>query len=185
MISIVQQTLDFYLSKMSVPDITEITLANEELASTKWSCFVTLFLKWEVRWSAGNIKDVLGSIAEELIANTIQAISKDSRFSPLTIWEKNDIKLRVDFIKNRKVVSRTPEQAKDWIETLARIDPIKNWVIVIKKDYSKTATILPNIDPKVVSGNDYQDILSAKLEEQFEEDKYIIYEIETIVERDY
>jgi len=120
MISIVQQTLDFYLSKMSAPDVTDIELSNEELASTKWSCFVTIFLKWEVRWSAGNIKDVLG-----------------------------------------------------------------NGVIVIKKDYTKTATILPNIDPKIISGNDYQDILSAKLEEPFEEDKYIIYEIETIVERDY
>jgi len=185
MISIVQQTLDFYLSKMSVPALTDITLSNEELSSTKWSCFVTIFLKWEVRWSAGNIKETWVSLAEELIANTVHSISKDTRFSPLTIWEKNDIKLRVDFIKNRKVISRTPEEAKDWIETLAKIDPIKNWIIVIKKDYSKTATILPNIDPKVVSGNDYQDILSAKLDELFEEDKYIIYEIETIVERDY
>ncbi len=185
MISIVQQTLDFYLSKMSAPVLTDITLSNEELASTKWSCFVTLFLKGEVRWSAGNIKETWFFLAEELITNTIQAISKDSRFSPLTLWEKNDIKLRVDFIKNRKVMSRSPEEAKDWIQTLSKIDPIKNWVIVIKKDYTKTATILPNIDPKVVSWNDYQDILSAKLDELFEEDNYIIYEIETIVERDY
>ncbi len=185
MISIVQQTLDFYLSKMSAPTLKDITVEQEDLTSTKWSCFVTIFLKGEVRWSAGNIKETWISLAEEFIANTVAAISKDSRFTPLTIWEKKDIKLRVDYIKNRKVLSRTPEEAKDWIETLAKIDPIKNWVIVIKKDYSKTATILPNIDPKIVSGNDYQDILSAKLEEQFEEDKYIIYEIQTIVERDY
>ena len=165
MISIVQQTLDFYLSKMSAPDVMDLKLSNEELASTKWSCFVTLFLKWEVRWSAWNIKEIKSSIAEELIANTIQAITKDTRFSPLTIGEKNDVKLRVDYIKNRKVISRTAEEKKDWIETLAKVDPVKNWVIVIKKDYTKTATILPNIDPKVISGNDYQDILSAKLEE--------------------
>ena len=185
MISIVKQTIDFYLQKMSVPEVSNLTLSNDELGTTKWSCFVTIFEKWIVRWSSWNIKEIEQNLAKELISNTIQAISKDSRFKPLTMMEAQTIKIRVDFIKNRSVLSRTDDEAARWVETLWKIDPVKNWVIVIKKDYSKSATILPNIDPKILVWTDYQDLLSSKLEENFDENKYIIYKIETIVESNY
>ena len=185
MISIAKQTISFYLQKMAIPKVSDITLSNSELASSKWNCFVTIFLKWNIRWSSWNIKEIKESIAEELIENTIYAISKDNRFKSLTISESNDIKIRVDFIKNKTVLSKTDEEAAKWVETLSKIDPIKNWIIVIKKDYSKSATILPNIDPKIIVWTDYKQLLSNKLEENFEESKYIIYKIETIVESDY
>ena len=185
MISTVKQTIDFYLQRMSAPNISNINLSNDGLATTKWSCFVTIFQKWTVRWSSWNIKEIKSNLAEELIANTIQAISKDTRFKPLTILESQDIKIRVDFIKSRSVLSRTDDEAARWVEILSKIDPVKNWVIVIKKDYTKSATILPNIDPKILVWTDYQDLLSAKLEEEFDQNKYIIYKIETIVESNY
>jgi len=41
-----------------------------------------------VRGSAGNIKEIRPTLAEEILANTIAAISKDTRFRPLTLEEK-------------------------------------------------------------------------------------------------
>jgi len=35
MISIVKQTIDFYLQKMSVPEVSNLTLSNDELGTTK------------------------------------------------------------------------------------------------------------------------------------------------------
>lgn len=185
MITIVKQTIDFYLEKMREPQISELNIEKTELLSSKWSCFVTIFLNWEVRWASWNIKEIKNCIAEEIVANTIEAITADKRFSKLTILESKDIKIRVDLITNRKVLSRTDEEVKSWKETISKIDPIKNWVIVIKKDYSNTATILPNIDSKIIVWTDYKLILSSKLSEGFEESQYIIYEIETKVETDY
>lgn len=185
MINIVKQTIDFYLQKMREPKADELNIEKTELLNSRWSCFVTIFLNWEVRWASGNIKEIKNSIAEEIIANTIEAMTADKRFSKLSIWDSKNIKLRVDLITNRKVLARTDDEAKSWVETLSKIDPIKNWIIVIKKDYSNTATILPNIDPKIITWTDYRWILSAKLNEGFEENKYIIYEVETKVESDY
>ena len=185
MISIVKQTVEFYLQKMRAPKVDELKVSRSEYLTTKWSCFVTIFLNWEVRGSAGNIKEIKSSIAEELIENTIEAITKDSRFEKLTIWESKNIKIRVDLITNRKVLARTDEEAKAKIETVSKIDPIKNWIIVIKKDYTNTTTILPNIDPKIIAWKDYTAILTAKLWENFDENKYIIYQIETKQENDY
>lgn len=181
MINIVQQTIDFYLQKIRAPEISEIKIIQTELTTTKWSCFVTLFLNGEVRGAAGNIKEIKASIAEELIENTVDAMVADSRFDKVNIWEAKNIKIRVDLITNRRVLARTDDEAKKWVETVSKIDPVKNWIIVIKKDYSKTATILPNIDPKLISWKDYTNVLSAKLGEPFDENKYIIYEIETKV----
>lgn len=183
--NIVKQTIDFYLQKMRAPLTSELKIDRSELLTTKWSCFVTIFLNWEIRGGAWNIKEIKSSIAEELIENTIEAIVWDTRFDKLSIWESKNIKIRVDLITNRKVLARTDEEAKKSVNTLSKIDPVKNWVIVIKKDYKKTATILPNIDPKLISGKDYIWILSAKLWETFNENNYIIYKIDTKVESDY
>jgi AMMECR1 domain-containing protein len=172
---------------MTPPKLSDLELSSEDLSTTKWSCFVTIFHNGEVRGSAGNIKEMETSLWAEIIANTIHAISKDTRFTPLAINEAKEIKIRVDFIKSRKVIAHTQEQenSKDHKPLLTKIDPVKNGVIVIKKDYAKTATILPNIDPKILVWDDYYDILSRKLKEEFEDNNYIIYQIETIIESDY
>lgn len=185
MIKLVKQTIEFYFQKMREPKISEVNIEQEDLFLLKWSCFVTIFLNWEVRGSAGNIKEIKNSLAEEIIENTIEAISKDSRFEKLTSTESKNIKIRVDLITNRKVLARTDEEAKAKVETISKIDPVKKGIIVIKKDYTNSATILPNIDTKLISWKDYNWILSAKLNETFDENKYIIYEIETKVESDY
>lgn len=185
MLSIARQTIDFYLSKMSAPDIQDLDSVTPELLWKTGKCFVTLFLNWEVRWSAGNIKETWVSLAEEVLLNTIHAMSQDSRFSPVTIWEWKQVKIRIDNIVSRKILSRTADDAKAWITVLSKIDPVKKWILVIKKDYTKSATILPNIDPKLLVWKDYIWMLWGKLDEEFKEDDFIIYEIETEVFTDF
>lgn len=173
MISTVQKTIDFYLKNFKTPTVTELNLNENSLLEIRWSVFVTIYSKWEIRWSAWNIKEIKSNLAEELIENTINAISKDSRFKPLKLDEAKDIKIRID-----KIVSRNILQ-DNWI---LKIEPTKSWVLAIKKDYSKMAVILPNINPILLNWEDLIPVLESKFKtKKFEEKDYIIYEIKTEV----
>jgi hypothetical protein len=69
---------------------------------------------------------------------------------------------------------------------LKDLDPAVSGVIAIKKDYTKFAVILPNINPKLFAGEDFGPVLAEKLgEKKFVEGDYIVYEIKTEVETDY
>lgn len=176
MVEIVKQIISFYLKNKREPLVSDITVWDTSLYNDIWAIFITLYSKWEIRWAAWNIKEIDASIFHELIKNTIVAISKDSRFEPLTLKESENIVVRVDLIKDRKVLQ---------VWELSKVDPIKNWIIVIKKDYERLAVILPNINPMIMNGTDYQKFLSAKLWETFSEKDYIVYKIFTDIEKDY
>ena len=48
------------------------------------------------------------------------------------------------------------------------------------------ACILPNINPKLISGEDFLNVLKQKLEEKsFDEKDYILYEIKTEIFTNY
>ena len=176
MLNIVKNTVEFYLKYLKTPSINDININDEKLLNSQWSIFVTIYKNWEVRWSAWNIKELKTSIAQELIENTVEAISKDSRFSPLKANENKNLKYRIDIIKDRKIL-------KDG--ELKKLDPVKNGVLVIKKDYEKMACILPNISPKLLTWEDFLPVLKAKLREnKFNEKDYYIYSIDTEIVRD-
>lgn len=176
MLTIAKETIKFYTKYFKTPTITDIKFEDEGLLDRQWSVFVTIYKNWEVRWSAWNIKEIKWSIAWEIIENTISAISKDDRFSKLKLDEVKDLKIRIDEITNRKVL-----QEKE----ILKIDPVKNWVLVLKKDYDSIAMILPNIDPKLLTWEDFIPILEAKLwVKDFNENDYIMYSIETETFRD-
>ena len=172
----VQQIIDSYFLKMRVPDISELSdEKNNAPLSEKWACFVTLYHKWEIRWSAGNIKEVLPTLAQELLANTTEALAKDSRFTPIKYEEKEWLSFRVDIIQNRTMLE---------LEEIKKLDPVKNGVIAIKRDYEKLAAILPNISPKLLVWSDFIASLEKKLSDTKLSDKnYIFYKIETEIIR--
>ena len=173
MISIAKQTLDFYLKNFKTPRVEDLEITDSSLLESVWSLFVTIYKKWEIRWSSWNIKDIKNSIAEEIIENTIEAITKDKRFKPVKLNEAKDLKIRLDYIKERTIL-----QDKE----IFQIDPIKQWILAIKKDYSKMAVILPNINPSLLTWEDLIPILEMKLNvSNFEEKDYILYKIETEV----
>ena len=146
MISIVKQVIDYFIQTGKKISLIDLKIEDKSLINEKISCFVTIYSKWEVRGSAGNIKDLKDNAVEELIENTFEAISKDSRFSPLTANEASDLKIRIDKISSRNMLK--DKSVKD-------IDPTRSGIIAIKNDYSRLACILPNINPKLISGEDF------------------------------
>lgn len=172
MISVVQQTIDFYLKNFKTPLVSELDVEDSTLLENG-SVFVTLYKNWEIRWAAWNIKEIKDTLREELIENTITAISKDPRFKPLKLDEAKDLKIRVD-----KIISRQILQDK-WI---LQVDPTKSWVLAIKKDYSAMAALLPNINPMLLTGEDMIPVFKEKFKvKDFIEKDYILYEIQTEV----
>ena len=177
MIDIVQQVLNHYFSRLIAPKVQELKIPDITLHDKKWNVFVTLYKNGEVRGSAGNIKEIHENIIEELIANTMEAATMDERFEKITVAEKDDIKIRIDVINTRKIIDEA---------TLRKLDPVKNGVIVIKRDYKKLAVILPNISPNLITGSDTIEILGRKLGwEKVNDNDFIIYQIETEVETNY
>ena len=173
MLSTVKQTIEFYTKNFKTPKIEELKIEDKSLLEENWSIFVTLYKNGEIRWSSWNIKEIRPNIAEELIENTITAISKDSRFKPVKLDEVKDLKIRIDKISSRKIL-----QDKE----ILQIDPTKSWVLAIKKDYSSIAAILPNINPILLTWEDLIPILESKFKtNKFEEKDYILYQIETSV----
>ena len=173
---IVSQILSQYFTKMRAPKIEELQI-DEKYTSMTWCCFVTLYINWEVRWSAGNIKEIQTNIALELLDNTIQALTQDKRFLPLTLQESEKIQFRVDFISHRDMLS---------LKDISWCDPIKNGIIAIHRDYEKLAVVLPNISPKLMTWDDLLPVLWNKLKDKKIEDKnYIFYKIETTVETNF
>lgn len=176
MLTVARETINFYTKYFKTPTLNDINFDDWALLERQWSVFVTIYKNWEVRWSAWNIKEIQSSIAWEVLENTINAISKDERFSPLKLDEAKDLKIRIDEITDRKIL-----QEKE----ILKLDPVKNWILVLKKDYDSMAMILPNIDPKLLTWEDFIPVLEAKLWiKNFDENDYIIYSIETEVFRD-
>lgn len=171
MIDIVLQTINFYIKNKKQPSISDINIEDKSLLENKWNIFVTIYIKGEIKWSAWNIREIKSNIVEELIENTIQSISKDTRFSPLGANEVNLVKIRIDQITNRTILNK-------W--DLLKLDPVKSWVLVIKKDHEKMALILPNINPTLLIWEDFIPVLKEKLKEKdFIEKDYYVYKIET------
>lgn len=171
---LVAQILELYFTKMREPRIEEIKIKDLSLQQKKWCCFVTFYLNGEVHGSAGNVKEIHNSLAEEIISNTMQALTGDKRFTPLTLEQAEKIQYRVDSISERKIVS---------LSDVKSLDPVKMWIIAIKRDYNKLAVILPNMSPKLLTGDDFIPVLEAKLEEtKLDDKKYILYLIQTEVE---
>lgn len=177
MINIAQQTLEHYLTKFSVPKSSELILDDTSLQDKKGNVFITLYKNGEVRGSSGNIKEIQPSLVEEIIANTIHALTEDKRFDKVKSDERNDIKIRLDYITNRKIIDEV---------TLRRIDPAKKGVIAIKRDYETLAVVLPNMSPNLITWSDFLPVLSKKIGGDKITDKdFILYEIETQSETNY
>lgn len=175
MINFIKNIIIYYVDKWKTPNISDLEIKDEILKWEAKSCFVTIYKNGNIRWSAWTIKELNTSLAKEIISNTIDAITKDSRFEELKKDELNDIKIRLDVIKDRKIYS----------DKIEKINPVKNWVAVIKKDYTKLSVILPNISATIVSGKDLISVLSKKLDEEFKQEDYIVYLLETEQFTDY
>jgi len=169
MVEIVKQIIKYYLENNKAPTIWELVVLDKSLVERKANLFVTIYKSWEIRGSAGNIKELEPTALQELIANTIAALN-DERFPKLTFSEFKDIQVRVDEITTRQVLN-------DW--KILTLDPIKSGVLAIKKDREKLAVILPWISPLMLNWEDFETVLGKKLWEKFEEKNYDLFAITT------
>jgi len=176
MISIARQTLEHFLKTWQKLDISKlINIQNSELFINKWALFVTLYKNWNIRWSYWNILAIESNKASEIIENTFLVIN-DKRFPQLEIWDLKNISIRIDEILSRNILQDTE---------ILKKDPLKKWIIAIKKDYKKMTIILPNISSILMTWEDFIPVLSNKLGEKFVEKNYYIYEFETKETSDY
>jgi len=169
MIKVVKQIIKYYLENNKAPTIWELVVLDKSLVERRANLFVTIYKSWEVRGSAWNIKELEQTALQELISNTIAALN-DERFPKLKLSDLNDIQVRVDEITTRQVLD-------DW--KILTLDPVKTWVIAIKKDREKLAVVLPNISPLMLNWEDFEIVLGKKLWEKFEEKNYDLFAITT------
>lgn len=175
MLELAKQTIKYFLENNKIPKIEELEIKNEELLSKKWMIFVTLYKNWEIVWSSWNIVEIEKTLASEIISNTIEALN-DKRFEKLKIEDLENIKIRIDIVKERVVLD---ENTFKWI------NPVKNWIIAIKKDYNKLCVILPNISSSIFTSDDLLPVLSKKLWDEFNFSDFIVYSLDTEVLRDF
>ncbi len=129
--------------------ISKPSLASE-LLSARAACFVSLKTHdGDLRGCIGTIEPVKESLAEEVIANAINAATRDPRFEPVSPEELAGLRYSVD-------VLQSPEPAE-----FEDLDPKVYGVIVEDQTGRLRGLLLPDI-PGVETARQQVDIASRK-----------------------
>lgn len=106
----------------------------ETLSETRRGCFVSLHkTDGSLRGCIGTIEPVEENLFKEITRNAIAAAFRDSRFSPLTLEEMDEVEISVD-------VLTVPEEIND----LDDLDP-QIYGVIVSDGASKRAVLLPSI----------------------------------------
>ena len=109
--------------------------ATSGLLAARAACFVSLkTLDGQLRGCIGTIEPVKDTLAEELIANAINAATRDPRFSPVKPDELQNLRFSVDVLS-------APEPA-----TFDELDPMVYGVIVEDDSGSHRGLLLPDLE---------------------------------------
>lgn len=109
--------------------------ANAGLLAARSACFVSLKTHdGQLRGCIGTIEPAKETLAEEIIANAINAATRDPRFSPVSAKELSQLRYSVDVLS-------APEPA-----TLADLDPAIYGVIVEDESGSHRGLLLPDLE---------------------------------------
>jgi MEMO1 family protein len=110
-------------------------LVTSGLLAARAACFVSLkTLDGQLRGCIGTIEPVKDTLAEELIANAINAATRDPRFSPVKPEELENLRFSVDVLS-------APEPA-----TFDELDPLVYGVIVEDDSGSHRGLLLPDLE---------------------------------------
>jgi hypothetical protein len=117
------------LKNLSIPDIPDSLLNN------RFGCFVSLHKQdGELRGCIGTIEPFHQNLYEEIINNAVAAISRDTRFKPLSLDELDTIELSVD-------VLTVPEEIYDY----DKLD-IQIYGVIVSDGKYKRGILLPNLE---------------------------------------
>ena len=116
-------------NQIKPPEVTS------DLLQERAACFVSLkTLDGELRGCIGTIEPSRATLAEEIIANAINAATRDPRFSPVTSEELNNLRYSVDVLSS-------PEPA-----VMDDLDPAIYGVIVEDESGLRRGLLLPALE---------------------------------------
>ena len=135
-IELAKKSVEKYITqkkKLSVPKNTE-----EELMQKKRGVFVTIKKEEKLRGCIGTIKPTKETLAEEIIANAVNAC-KDPRFPSITKEELSELSYEVNILTEPELISKVkgvPEEIS--------INPKREGIIV--ESGRKTGLLLPDLE---------------------------------------
>jgi hypothetical protein len=139
--------LHLFNEKNTESDIHELP---EELSEMRRGCFVSLHkTDGSLRGCIGTIEPIEENLYQEITRNAISAALRDTRFSPLTVEEMEDVEISVD-------VLTVPEEIFD----LDDLDP-HIYGLIVKGNSNKRAVLLPSI-PDIDTVDKQIDIVKRK-----------------------
>jgi AmmeMemoRadiSam system protein A len=128
------------LAKLSLEQYIRVGLVAEppdntlqELLDRRAGAFVCIKIDGELRGCIGTIQPTEASVAQEIMANVVQAAQADPRFAPVSEAELPFLQYSVDIL-----------DAPERIDSPSHLDPMLYGVIVRKG--AKTGLLLPNIE---------------------------------------
>jgi AmmeMemoRadiSam system protein A len=113
----------------------EPDVADSELLQARAPCFVSLkTLDGDLRGCIGTIEPAQETLAEEIVANAINAATRDPRFDPVTLDELANLRYSVDVLS-----AIEPTQMED-------LDPAVYGVIVEDEQGLRRGLLLPDLE---------------------------------------
>ncbi len=107
--------------------------ATEGLLASDAAAFVSLHRGGDLRGCIGTITPARDTLAEEIVANAIQAATQDPRFPPLTGSELDDLEISVDVLHPAEPV-----------DDPTLLDP-REYGVIVSKDWRR-GILLPALD---------------------------------------
>ena len=152
MLDLARRALKEYVSARRELKIDESKVPGK-LAESK-GCFVTLTEKGELRGCIGHIQPQM-PLYQAVIANAINAATRDPRFGPVQADELDKIEIEVSVLTVPE-----PLAFKNWIELLERLEPHRDGVVL--KIGSRMATYLPQVWEQIPDKEAFLSTLSQK-----------------------
>ncbi|MEK6545899.1 MAG: AmmeMemoRadiSam system protein A [Nitrospinota bacterium] len=130
LVKLARETIEVYIKTGKI--ISPPSVLTEEMKG-RAGTFVSIKKHGELRGCIGTLSPTQPNVALEIIQNAISASTKDSRFSPVTSQELNDIDMSVDILSEPEMVS-----SPDELDT-------KKYGVSVSKGWRK-GRLLPDIE---------------------------------------
>ncbi len=130
--------------------VTETVVSKDSALDAEYGTFVTLKIKGTLRGCIGNLLPT-GPVAESVKRNAVSAAFHDSRFSPLTAKELENVDIDISVLSQPQIL-----EYRDGADLISRLRPGTDGVI-LKLD-GAGATFLPQVwdqlpDPELFLGH--------------------------------
>lgn len=131
-IKLARNAVETFLQTKDIVLAEELINGESELYKEKAAVFVSIYNNDNIRGCIGSFTPIQKDIANEVVANAINAATRDVRFMPVTAKEIKNLSFVIDVIKKEKSV--------DFLEEL----DVKKYGVIITSKEGKKGIILPN-----------------------------------------